>query len=369
MYRHGAHGKNFWANVTVGPGRFHVVLKFAERRPATDDPLTQAVTIHINGERVVENMDIAATAGVRHKAVNLVFNDIVRNAVGMLLLGVWACVGIIRPAQAGEPIAEGGVFAKTNLVAWCIVPFDTQKRNPQQRAEMLQRLGLRHFAYDWRQEHVATFEEEIIEIRKRSIDYFAFWDFHPEITPLVGKHHVSPQFWITAPSPADADQDTRVEAAAKQLQGMVDKTRELGCRLGMYNHGGWGGEPANMVAVVKRLRQDGQADHVGIVYNFHHGHGHIQDFSEVLAAMQPYLLCLNLNGMNDNAQPQILPVGSGQHEQAMMEAVRRSGYSGPIGILGHRDDMDAEVSLRQNLDGIKQVLEQMGDRAALKTYD
>ena len=48
----------------------------------------------------------------------------------------------------------------------------------------------------------------------------------------------------------------------------------------------------------------------------------------------------------------------------MMEAVRCSGYSGPIGILGHRDDMDAEVSLRQNLDGTKQVLEQIGDRAA-----
>ena len=31
--------------------------------------------------------------------------------------------------------------------------------------------------------------------------------------------------------------------------------------------------------------------------------------------MQPYLLCLNLNGMNDNAQPKILPVGSGQHDR------------------------------------------------------
>lgn len=76
LYRHGAHGKNFWANITVGPGKYHVILKFAERRPGTDDPLTQAVTIHINDERVVENMDIAATASRRYKAVDLVFNDI-----------------------------------------------------------------------------------------------------------------------------------------------------------------------------------------------------------------------------------------------------------------------------------------------------
>jgi hypothetical protein len=53
----------------------------------------------------------------------------------------------------------------------------------------------------------------------------------------------------------------------------------------------------------------------------------------------------------------------------MMEAIQRSGYAGPIGILGHRDDMDAEVSLRQNLDGMKKVLKEMGDEAALKTYN
>ena len=104
------------------------------------------------------------------------------------------------------------------------------------------------------------------------------------------------------------------------------------------------------------------------MYNFHHGHGHIADFAEALTAMQPYLLCINLNGMNDNARPLILPIGSGQHERKMMEAIKRSGYAGPIGILGHRDDMDAEVSLRQNLDGMKKVLKEMGDESAWKTY-
>ena len=190
------------------------------------------------------------------------------------------------------------------------------------------------------------------------------------MVPLLGQASRSrPQFWLTVPSPAGATDEAKVEAAAKQLQGIVDKTRELGCKLGLYNHGGWGGEPANMVAVAKRLRQDGKSDHVGIVYNFHHGHGHIKDFPEVLAAMQPYLLCLNLNGMNDGARPMILPIGSGQHEQAMMETIKRSGYAGPIGILGHRDNVDAEAALKQNIEGLKKVLKQMGDEAALKTYE
>ena len=292
-----------------------------------------------------------------------------RTTVGVLWFGVIAGAWTFVPAWAAEPLPEGGLFAKSNLVAWCIVPFDSMKRGPEQRAEMLEDLGIRKFAYDWREEHVPTFEEEIIEIKKHSIEYFAFWDFHPKIAPLLSKHGVHPQFWITVPSPAGADEKARVEAAAKQLKGIVDKTRELGCKLGLYNHGGWGGEPANMVAVAKRLRQDGGAEHVGIVYNFHHGHGHIKDFAEVLAAVQPYLLCLNLNGMNDNAQPMILPIGSGQHERPMMEVIKRSGYTGPIGILGHRENVDAEVSLKQNLDGLKKVLKEMGDEAALKTYD
>ena len=206
-----------------------------------------------------------------------------------------------------------------------------------------------------------TFEEEIVQVRKHSIEFFAFWEFHEKIVPLLGKHHVAPQFWITAPSPAGTDQTAKVAAAARQLQPMAERTRALGCRLGLYNHGGWGGEPANLVAVLKRLRQDGKNEHIGIVYNFHHGHGHIRDFAEVLADMQPYLLCLNLNGMNDRARPQILPIGSGRHEQAMMESVQRSGYAGPIGILCHRN-VDAEEALTENLDGMKKVLKRMGDQ-------
>ena len=286
----------------------------------------------------------------------------------LLLLGLCAAVWSGSPSHAAEAAPEGGVFAKSNLVAWCIVPFDAKQRSPQQRAEMLLRLGIRKLAYDWRGEHVPTFEDEILQCQKHEIEYFAFWGSHPEIFPLLAKHRQKPQFWITVPSPAGS-QEERVAAAAKQLSAMAEKTRDVGCQLGLYNHGGWGGEPRNMVAVVERLRAEGQNDHVGIIYNLHHGHDHIQDFAEVLALMKPYLLCLNLNGMNDGAKPKILPVGAGQHDRPMIEAVKSSGYAGPIGILDHRSDMDAEVALRQNLDGLKKLLEQIGDAAALKTYD
>jgi sugar phosphate isomerase/epimerase len=273
-----------------------------------------------------------------------------------------------RPLPAAAPLAAKSVFAKDNLVAWCIVPFDAKKRGPAERAEMLKRLGIERVAYDWRQNHVPTFEEEILQYKKHCLEYTAFWNWHPAMAALIEKHGIRPQIWVMIPAPGNGTQEEKVATAAKALLQMVEQTRKLGCKLALYNHGGWGGEPQNLVAVAKWIRNNTKADHVGIVYNFHHGHGHIQDFAEVLTVMKPYLLCLNLNGMNDNANPKILPIGSGRHEQAMMETISKSGYSGPIGILDHRGDTDAEESLRQNLEGMKKVLKEMGDEAALRTY-
>ena len=270
-------------------------------------------------------------------------------------------------APAAEPSRSASVFAKDNLVAWCIVPFDAKNRGPAERAEMLARLGIKRVAYDWRANHVPTFEEEILAYRKHGLEYFAFWSWHPAMAPLIEKHGIRPQIWISLGSPGGATQEERVEAAAKGMLSRVELTRKLGCKLGLYNHGGWGGEPANMVAVCRRLRETADADHVGIVYNLHHGHGHISDFAQVLALVKPYLLCLNLNGMNDNAQPKILSIGQGRHDVALLKIIKESGYHGPIGILDHRGGVDAEQSLKENLDGLKKVLEQLGEEEA-RTY-
>jgi hypothetical protein len=63
---------------------------------------------------------------------------------------------------------------------------------------------------------------------------------------------------------------------------------------------------------------------------------HCADFEQQLAILQPWLLRLNLNGMNDNAQPKILPIGDGKHERRLIELILKSGYSGPIGVIDHR---------------------------------
>ena len=40
----------------------------------------------------------------------------------------------------------------------------------------------------------------------------------------------------------------------------------------------------------------------------------------------------------------------------MLKILIESGYEGPIGILDHQNHLDAEESLRANLDGLKKFL-------------
>jgi hypothetical protein len=46
------------------------------------------------------------------------------------------------------------IYARENLIAWCVVPFDSKNRGPVERAEMLNKLGFTMLAYDWREKHI-----------------------------------------------------------------------------------------------------------------------------------------------------------------------------------------------------------------------
>jgi len=277
--------------------------------------------------------------------------DRVQAIAFVAILSVIYSFVLMTSVSAGD---NADVLRRENLVAWCIVPFDASKRGPAERATMLKELGILRCAYDWRQEHVATFEQEILEYKKQGIEYFAFWSVHDDAFKLFEKYNLHPQIWQMMGQPEGETQQAKVEAAVQQMLPLAKRTKSMGCKLGLYNHGGWSGEPANLVAVCLRLRELGQ-DHVGIVYNFHHGHGHIDDWAKSFAAMKPYLYCLNLNGMNAHEQPKILGIGKGDHELDMIRTVVESGYDGPIGILDHREQLDARESLLENRDGLEWV--------------
>jgi azurin len=259
-------------------------------------------------------------------------------------------------------IKAADLFDKPNLAAWCIVPFDKAKRSPEARAEMVAKMGIKKIAYDWRAEHVPEFEREILAYQKHGIEFFAFWGLHEEAFRLFEKYDLHPQLWVMLKVAGDTEQ-TKVKAAAEALLPTLDRARKLGCQVGIYNHGGWGGEPESMVAVCEYLRANHGTKNVGIAYNLHHGHGHLERLPTALAAMKPWLLCLNLNGMDiagDAKGRKILPLGAGTEDVTVLRQIRASGYTGPIGILNHTNE-DAEGRLLDNLDGLQWLVPQLGD--------
>lgn len=288
-----------------------------------------------------------------------------------LLLSLLAVVALPFAALAQQ---TPDLFAQENLVAWCLVPFDAKKRGPEERAAMLEKLGFKHFAYDYRAEHIPTWDAEIDALKKHGIELSAWWfpgslnDEAKKTLELFQRHGVKPDLWITGggvPTKDAAEQEARVETEAKRVKAIAEAAAPLGIKVALYNHGNWFGEPENQIAIIERLKRDGISN-VGLVYNLHHGHDHLDRFPELLAKMKPYLLTLNLNGMRRGADKQgdkILPLAQGDLDLELLKAIRASGWTGPIGILNHTPE-DAEARLLDNLDGLHWLLPQLEGKPA-----
>lgn len=289
---------------------------------------------------------------------------LVRLAVFQVLL-YGAGLSALAATPAIAAAAEEDIFATNNLVAWCIVPFDAKKRGPEERAQMLDRLGLKRLAYDWRDEHIPTFDQEVETMQRHGIEVTAWWfpgglnDTARKILDCLQRHQVKAQLWITMGDPApQAPQAGKVQAAVAAVRPIAEAAAKIGCSVALYNHGGWFGEPENQIAIIEQL----QLPNVGIVYNFHHGHDHLARFPELLRKMQPHLLAINLNGMvtdGDKVGKKILTLGEGDQDLKLLKTIRDSGWRGPVGILDHRPETDSEETLGANLAGLQQLRQQL----------
>ena len=175
-------------------------------------------------------------------------------------------------AQAALPAA--GNFSQTNLVAWCIVPFDTQKRSPEERAAMLERLDIHRLAYDWRSEHIPTFDAEVAALAKRKIELTAWWfpaalnGEAKAILDCLTRHQLHPQLWVTMGTenePDSAKLEQKIDGAVTTLAPICAEAAKIGSTVGLYNHMGWFGEPENQLRILAKLRTAGHTN-AGIIY-------------------------------------------------------------------------------------------------------
>jgi sugar phosphate isomerase/epimerase len=259
-------------------------------------------------------------------------------------------------------------FATENLIAWCIVPFDANHRTPEQRAEMLDDLGITRLAYDYRDEHVPSFREEIGVLQEHGIELSAVWMWvEPEgeenltssnrsILEILEETGTETELWVSFPAQVfEGLQDSaKLNRAVIILTDLLRRAERIGCTIALYNHGEWFGEPENQLRIIKALG----SDRVKMVYNFHHGHDQIERFGENLELMMPYLSAINLNGMKKEG-PKIIPLGDGDRELDMIRVIRDAGYRGSIGIIGHTEGEDIRIVLERNLEGLRKMLDQV----------
>ena len=219
------------------------------------------------------------------------------------------------------------IFEPDKLIAWCIVPFDAEKRSPMERVEMLKDLGLRHFAYDYRDEHIPSFMEEIESLKANRISLDAVWLWVDprwedplngagrQIMDILGETGTRTEIWLGFPDQAfnEIPDDESLSMATVVVGEILRECKKLGCTLALYNHGGWFGEPDNLVRIIESLG----TDELRIVYNFHHAHHQLDHFQENLEKTLPYLSTININGMRLEG-PKIMTLGEGDLELEML---------------------------------------------------
>lgn len=253
-----------------------------------------------------------------------------------------------------------------NLFAWCIVPYDSKNRTPEERILMLKELGFKSYAYDWRLNNLDEMEHEWNLSKENNINIIAVWMWidaeldkpgrlnmpNEKVFETLKKTGLKTQIWLGFHPNyfEDLNDNNAVQKGVEMIKYLSEKAKGIGCKVALYNHGDWFGEPENEVKIINSL----PGCEIGIVYNFHHGHEQIDRFTEILKAMRPYLWAVNLNGMKKEG-PKILTIGKGDYEKKMIQMLFDSGFTGPYGIIGHIETEDVKEVLQRNIDGLRAI--------------
>ena len=101
---------------------------------------------------------------------------------------------------------------------------------------MLANLGIQRLAYDWRAEHIPTFDAEVDAMRVRNIEISAWWfpaALNAEaraILECIERKKIHPQLWITMgtePEPDAARLQQKLSSAVATLAPLCAEARRL----------------------------------------------------------------------------------------------------------------------------------------------
>ena len=259
-----------------------------------------------------------------------------------------------------------GRFQKENLIPWSIVGFDVKERSPKERLEMLERLGYKQYAYGNRPKHIPSMQQEWKMAKQKGISIKAVWLYinlnKDKVGQLKSESEVlfenleavglQTQIWVGfQPEYFEnlSDEEALLQSV-KMIEYLSNRAQKLGCKIALYNHGGWFGNPENQLRIIKALPNHD----LGVIFNFHHAHDALKTYSVNIKKLLPYLWCVNLNGMKAEG-PKIITIGQGNLEKEMIQELIDLGYKGPFGVLGHVKGGDPERILQDNLEGLQHI--------------
>ncbi len=283
-----------------------------------------------------------------------------------LLLSLIALIlyGVSCGVTKKQVTENESLFSKDNLIPWSIVGFDVKERSPKARLVMLERLGFQQYAYGHRVKHLPTMQQEWELAKEKGIDIKAVWLYinlnkdqpnalraqNEAVFKNLKAVGLKTQIWVGLDPKyfETLDDETSLIEATKLIKYLAERAEELGCKVALYNHGGWYGKPENQLRIIKALPNS----QLGVVFNFHHAHDALAEYSVNIKKLLPNLWCVNLNGMKAEG-PKIITIGDGNLEKDMIQQLLDLNYKGRFGILGHVKGGDPEVILEANFNGLQ----------------
>ncbi|HEY0594681.1 sugar phosphate isomerase/epimerase family protein [Sphingopyxis sp.] len=232
------------------------------------------------------------------------------------------------------------------------------RRDPEARAEMLHRRGLRRIAIEWRYAQLGTLDQELSASIARGIVATALWvpislvplnDVHLDILfGFIERNELRLALWTTLMHPHDIDEwveSKKLDLTCEAVSRLADRASKLGCSVALYNHDGWFAQPSSLCKIVATARRP----NVGIVYNFHHAHADAPEFRSHVVSMLSSLKAVNLGAAKAGAPAAF---GEGEHDFAMLSTLLEMGYCGPLGLTCYDAKADAADTLTRSLAGL-----------------
>lgn len=243
-----------------------------------------------------------------------------------------------------DPLSKA--FGKDNLIPWSIEEGDAKELSPLERLERLESMGYKQYAYENNSKHISAMELEWRLARDKGINIKAVslhinlknerpnkLNYQSEIVfKNLKKVGLQTQIWVGFESVyfENVSKNEALKQSVNMISYLSKRAKKLGCKIALYSDKGWLGKPENQLRIINALSDE----NLGVVFNFQHIYGDLDNYRKKLKDLLPYLWCVNLNGVKRKGS-KVIVIGKGKKEMDMLEYLLSLKYKGPFGLLGN----------------------------------